>query len=114
MSIFRGAAWMQGFVVKAKSTGLPIDISSYTFKSEFQLRASDPNPALVQLTTENGGIVIDDGINGKFSMVMTEDQTVDLPLGRLVFDVVRTDTAPIPGVTYLFGGSVRVRELVSK
>jgi hypothetical protein len=116
MSIYRGAAWSQGFVLKYKSSGLPINISAWTFRAEFQVKASDA-VALVQLTTSNGGITITDGANGKFTMSMTgggvAGQTDGLPLGRIVFDVVRTDTEPSPGPTYLFGGTVRVKDMAS-
>ncbi len=113
MSIRRGASWTQGFALKSKTTGLPIDISTWTLKSEFQRSVSDTT-VYAQLTTENGGILITDGVNGKLSFIINSTTTLGFPLGRVAFDVVRTDTEPDPGPVYVFGGFVFVRNMVSR
>lgn len=109
MSVHRGAIWTQRFVLKYASTGLPIDITGWEFKADFQ--RTPTSDELVTLTSANGGFSIISALDGTFQMLLTDDQTELLPVGRVKFDVIRTDA--IPGPVFLFGGSIKVKELVS-
>lgn len=111
MTIHRGTVWSQVFQLKNKTTGVPFDISSWTFKAEFQKNVSD-DVALVSLTSANNGFSIVDGPNGRFRMVIDDSETSVLPIGRIVFDVWRTDQ--LDGPRFLFRGHLRVKESVNR
>jgi hypothetical protein len=53
----------------------PIDLTGYTMRMGIRKRAIDATEEML-LTTENGGIVITDAPNGKFSIVITQNQLV--------------------------------------
>lgn len=110
MAIRRGAVWSQTFKLTYKTSALPVNIAGWEFKADIQL--TPVSVELVSLTTANGGFTIVDAASGRFQMFLDASQTTQLPVGKVVFDVVRTDVNP--GPVYLFGGSIRVKELVSK
>lgn len=109
MAIYQGAAFTVTFALS--QNGTPIDISGWTFESDFRDNVRDTDE-LVTLTTANGGWSIADAANGLVSMILLESQTEDFPLGRVVFDVMRTDVSP--GPVRLFGGSIKVKQPVTR
>src|SRR5262245_51497079 len=100
MPAYQGTIYTRTFVFKDAETGDPLDISTWTFESTLRDRVDTAE--LLTLTTANGGWTVTDGGNGIAEMALTAEQTADLPVARLVFDVLRTD--PDPGPVWLFSG----------
>lgn len=82
-TIEQGATWEQD-VWWEDSNGNPIDLTGYTARMQARAAAGDPG-TLVDLTTENGGIVLVPA-EGKITLVMDADATaaLDWPAGRHV------------------------------
>jgi hypothetical protein len=109
MPVYRGTYYTVGFTFKDSDDAV-IDITGWTFESDIKENRADTT-ALVNLTTANGGFAVTDGPNGRLEMRMTAVQTALLPVGRMVFDVLRTD--PANGPVYYFGGSFKVKTPVT-
>jgi hypothetical protein len=60
--------------------GTPIDLTGLTMLMGIRRLAADVTEEM-ELTTENGGLAITDPPNGKFTVLITQDQLVHLPLG---------------------------------
>jgi hypothetical protein len=109
-AIYISTAYEQDFTLNDRD-GVAIDITSYTFKAQFRDNATDEE-ALLELTTANGGITVLDGPAGRMRFIITAVQSADLPEGRIVFDVLRLNGSPAP--TWLFGGTIRVKQPVTR
>jgi hypothetical protein len=109
MPVYQGTYYAVSFTFKDSDDAV-INITGYTFEADFKESRTD-TAALVSLTTANGGFVVTDGPNGMMEMRLTAVQTALLPVGRIVFDVLRTDPASSP--VYQFGGSFRVKRPVT-
>ncbi len=110
MAAYQGTYYTAQFQL-ANTDGTFVNISGWAFKAEFRVQLSDVDP-LLTLTTGNTGFSIISASTGLFQMVLTAVQTLALPVGGLVFDVLRTDASP--GPVYLFGGVIRVKEPVTR
>lgn len=104
MAIWQGTYWRVIFRLQDRA-GAPIPIYGWEFRAQFREDASD-EPALLELTTANGGFEVVDAGNGRFAMQISAVQSEALPEAPLVFDVLRTDIDP--GPLLLFWGSVPV------
>lgn len=67
---------------------VPIDLTSNTMRMGIRHRAADVAEELL-LTTENGGITINDPANGVFTILITHDQLLRLPLGDYEHSLIR-------------------------
>lgn len=104
----RGTYFAQAFQIRTRTA--PVDITGWTFEAD--IRATLEGEALITLTTANGGFAITDAANGLFEMRVLAELNADIPVGVVVFDVLRTDADP--GPRWLFGGKIRVREPVTR
>ena len=111
MTIWRGSHYNVIFDFAQQVDGPPVDITGWTFKSHIRDKNSDEIP-MIELTTENGGIVTLDAPAGKLELVITATQNKDFSLGNVVGDVFRTDI--VPGPERLFGFRDRVRKPVTR
>lgn len=83
--IEQGADFRRTFVRKKRSDGYPVDMTGYT--ARLQGRESfDSDEVLLELTTENDGIVIG-GLDGRVHLVMTAAQTEALSWRRVRYDL---------------------------
>lgn len=109
MAIYQDTFYAAAFQVVAN--GVPVNITGWQLTAEFRVHTRDPDPPLLTLTTANNGFTITDAANGKFQMQMQQEQTAELPLGHVVFDIMRTDTgAP----NRLCGGRTKVKQAVTR
>lgn len=88
----------------------PFDLSGYTARMHVRARAGAPDPPLVELTTENGGLTID-GPNGTIDVVVSAAQTTALPVGRVVYDLLLV--APSGDIIRLIEGSMVIDAAVT-
>jgi hypothetical protein len=109
MPVHQGTYYAVGFTFKDADDAV-IDITGWEFEADFKENRADET-ALVNLTTANGGFLVTDATGGRMEMRLTAVQTALLTVGRIVFDVVRTDPANAP--VYLFGGSFKVKRPVT-
>jgi hypothetical protein len=103
-TIYQGTAHTIGFVFTGQN------ITGWQFQASFKESRNDTT-ALVTLSTGNGGFVVTDGAAGRVEMRLTPTQTELLPVGRVVYDVLRTDLAN--GPVYYFGGDLKVKQAVT-
>ena len=111
MTIWRGSYYNVVFNLQQSLDGTPVDITGWTFRSQIRDKNSDKEP-MIELTTENGGIVVLNAPLGKFELVITAEQNEDFSLGNVVGDMFRTDV--VPGPERLFGYRDRVRRSVTR
>lgn len=109
MAAFQGTYYAQYFTVK--SDGVAVNITGWTFRAMIR-RQLDDEEELVELTTANGGLTITDAANGRVRFALTAAQTELLPVGRVVFDLMRTD--PANGPLILCSGKFRVKQPVTR
>lgn len=110
MAIYQDTYYAQVFALSV--SGVPVNISGWSVEMMLKTSFADVTP-LLTLTTANGGLVIVDGPNGRLQVTLTQAQTSALSLGRVRFDAIRTDNG-VPGPTYLFGGSFKVLQPVTR
>ena len=111
MPLYQGTHYTRTFILKDKSTGGPVDISGWGFRAQFRDNLKDDEEVL-ELTTDNGGFLVSDGPNGELVMEITATQSDLLPLGKVVFDVLRTEIED--GPVFLFGGRLPVKRTVTR
>ena len=109
MPAYQGTYYAKTFIIQ-DSSGDPIDISTWEFESHLRDRVD--TAVLLELTTANGGWAVTDGPNGTVEMRITADQTAELPVAKLVSDVLRTDVSP--GPTWLFSMKFSVKQPVTR
>ncbi|HLL28968.1 MAG TPA: hypothetical protein VKT73_15130 [Xanthobacteraceae bacterium] len=106
---FQGSYFSAEFTITDGTN--PIDITGWTFDAQFRARVTD-DQILLELTTANTGFQMIDAPNGRFRIQMTEEQTENLPEGKLVFDIMRTDLSP--GPRWLCSGKLKVKKPVTR
>ena len=89
ITIEQGAAFLQSFVIKDGS-GAVIDLTGCT--ASMQIRPALGMPAIVSLTTANGGLVLG-GTNGTITPVFATDA---LNPGKYVYDLKLVDSGGEP------------------
>lgn len=109
MAIYQSTAFNVIFTIKQNSTA--VDITGWTFEADFRTSA-DSSTTLLTLTTANTGFTITSAGSGLVRMTLTAVQTAMLPVGKVVFDVMRTDISP--GPERLFGASTKVKLPVTR
>ena len=69
--------------------GVPADFTGYT--ARMQVRENyDSGDVLLELTTENGGLVFD-ALDGKITLVFTPEMTAGKDWRRAIYDIELTD-----------------------
>jgi len=110
MSIYQGTYFSKTFAFKYPKghalAGQAVDITDWTFAA--QLRDRVDTDVLLELTTADGNFEVTDGEGGLLLMKILAADTTDLPLVKLVFDVLRTDQSP--GPIWLFRGKLPVKQ----
>jgi diaminopimelate epimerase len=86
------ADFTRGFIYQTLnddgSAGPPINLTGNTMRMGIRFRAEDVNQEML-LTTENGGLVITDAPNGKFTVTITQAQLVQLQIGAYEHSLIR-------------------------
>lgn len=111
MTIYRGAHYSVTLTLKSNVSGLPIDITGWTFRSQIRDAASDQD-YMIELTSANGGVNVIGGPDGQLEIVITADQNANFSLGTVVGDMFRTDA--VPGPIRLFGFKDKVRRSITR
>lgn len=101
--INQGATYRKRFTWLAGSPQAPVDLTG--FKATLHARADYGQPLLIELTTENGGIVLG-GVNGSIDLFISDIDTTSYTWDAAIYDLELT--APGGDVTRLVSGSVTV------
>lgn len=88
MPIDRGCVYEKDIQFKNRSTGQPVDISTWEF--EASLKDADGTEMLA-MSTAGGHFTVFDGTNGWFRLSMTEAETTALTAGLATAVLYRTD-----------------------
>lgn len=111
MAIFQDTTYTVSFQITGGVPAVPVNITGWSLTAAFRQRVTDPDPPIFTLTLGDG-FTITDAVNGKFTMVISTARTKLLPLGRIVFDIMRSDVVGAP--VRLCGGSGKVKEAVTR
>jgi hypothetical protein len=87
------ADFIRGFIYQTLlsdgvTPGPPIDLTGNTMRMGIRFNAQDVNEEML-LTTENGGLVITDPPNGKFTVIITQAQLVQMQTGAYEHSLIR-------------------------
>jgi hypothetical protein len=87
------ADFLRGFVYQTLlsdgvTLGPPVNLTGNTMRMGVRAHASDVTEDLL-LTTENGGLIITDAPNGKFTVIITQVQLVEMQTGSYEHSLVR-------------------------
>lgn len=78
----RGDTWDGISTITIATNGIPINLTGATAKMEF--RQTIDSPVMLTLSTENGGIVIIDPVNGVLNV---PPRLVELPYQKYLYDL---------------------------
>lgn len=90
--------------------GTPVVLTGYTATLKVR-SALESDTALLVLTTANNGIVIT-GATGTIQIIVSVADSLTLPLGKLVYDLLLIDASSRPD--RLFKGEMIVQKMVSR
>ena len=89
---------------------VPVDLADYT--ATMDVRPAPNSATLIdQLTTENGKLILNQ-VTGEVEILLTAEQTGDLPLGQFQYDL--NITSPSGTVTKLIQGAFVVLDPVTE
>lgn len=110
-SVDQGADWFATFFYQDPN-GNPINMTGYTAALQFRSYPADTT-AVLTLTTENGGISIND-LEGRIDVHATAAQTGAIDEGYYVYDLEVTDVLNGGVVTRLSQGQAQVDAEVTR
>jgi hypothetical protein len=91
ITCWNDADFVRGFIYQTVSL-VPIDLTGNTMRMGIRHHAEDVTEEIL-LTTENGGLAITDPTNGKFTVTISMNQLLQLPLGDYEHSLVRIITS---------------------
>lgn len=114
LSLYQGAVFDEPFEYVEDDEVTPIDLTDMTMR--MQVRATLASTAkILDLTTENGGIVITDAANGLFKLYVSAEDTDDLdPTDSAVYDLEVVPAAGESEAFRLMMGTFRIVGEVTK
>lgn len=65
---------------RTKAGGVPVDLTGCSFVLQARAALSPSSPVLLELSSDNGFIVITDAVNGRFDIIIDDDYTYTLNL----------------------------------
>lgn len=112
MPCYQSTRYTRNFTIRKCSDGTPVDVTGWEFRSQIRDNRDDPN-YLVELTTANGGWLVMNGLGGRIQFTLSPNQTLLLPLSRVMMDVERTDLVG-EGPIWLFEATFQVRKPITR
>jgi hypothetical protein len=97
ITCWNDADFCRGFVYQTLQSdgvtpGPPIDLTGNTLRMGIRFNAAEVNEEML-LTTSNGGITVTDPVNGKFTVLITQAQLLQLDLGAYEHSLIRTTSS---------------------
>ena len=111
LTVYQGATFAQQFILTNPDNATPIDLTG--LKAHMQARLSLGSEPFLDLTTENGGIILG-GITGHLTLAMTAAQTAALAEIYGIWDLklINENVTPV-AVDRLLQGRVTVSPQVT-
>lgn len=105
LTVYQGATWTQTLIWKTGAPATPVDLTGCTARMQARTRTEAPDPPLLSLTTEAGGIALG-GVLGTVDLTLSALATAALPAGSYVYDleIVHPDGT----VTRLAMGKIKI------
>lgn len=105
LTVYQGATWTQTLIWKTGAPAAPVDLTGSAARMQARTRTDAPDPPLLSLTTENGGIALG-GALGTVDLTLSASATAALPAGSFVYDleIVHPDST----VTRLAMGRLKI------
>ena len=103
LTIYQGSTFERSFQWKTSSPPVPVDLTGY--KARMQIRENIKSADfIIEMTTENGGIIITNPVEGRIKLYISSDDTTRMNFKSAIYDLelIRPDNS----VVRLFGGSV--------
>lgn len=110
LEIYQGSTFRKGFQWIIQSTGIAMDLSDCSIKMQIKESTCSELP-LIDLSTENGKIVIESAIDGKWIIEVLPSDTTAVDAVRYVYDM--DITFPSGDVFTVCQGIVKVTEDVT-
>lgn len=86
--IYRGCYYSKDGRITDRSTGQPVDISTWQFESNLK---DETDTTVLAMSTGGGHFTVIDGPNGEFRFALTVAQTQALEAGPVTGAIYRTD-----------------------
>ena len=110
ITIYQGATFRKSFQWQTGTPAVPVDLTGATGAMQIRKKASSPT-AEVTLTTENGGMVIDQTTPWEFEIIVSPAQSSAMTIGSGVYDIEITLGTEVSRVIM---GSVTVSSEVTR
>lgn len=88
MPIYRGCIYEKFVTFQDRSTGEPIDITTWQFDATMKDGAG---ATVLAMTTAGGHFAVTDGPNGRMKIALTTAETQAMAAGPVTFGLYRTD-----------------------
>ena len=111
LTIYQGTTFKKDFQWLIGTPSTPVDITNFKIRMQIRATIKDTN-FIVELTTENGRIIISDAINGKFYLFLDDSITSGLTIKSGVYDIEIIDLSL--HVERLIQGSIIVSPEVTR
>jgi hypothetical protein len=111
LTIYQGSTFSQKFQWKTGNPPTPVNLTGYMARMQIREKIKSPN-YIINLTTENGGIVITNATNGEFSIEIPANVTASMDFKTAVYDLEFVSPSGI--VTRLFQGTVTLSPEVTR
>lgn len=85
--VIQGSAFNAPFQITEDDEVTPIDISDYTFKMQVRTAPGASGDPLIELTSENGGVKMDEAEDGWFTLYISAPDAAGLAAGNYVYDL---------------------------
>jgi hypothetical protein len=117
LTIDKGATFRHTFRWYSRSGGVntPVNLSGFSARMKIREKVGDADPPLAELTTGNGGIVLEaGGVTGKIDLYIPDAVTAAYTWNTGVYDLELIDgVGSPPDVTRLVGGRVAATDEVT-
>jgi hypothetical protein len=111
LTIYQGSTFSQKFKWKTGNPATPVNLAGYTARMQIREKIKSPN-YIINLTTENGGIVITNAANGEFSVEIPATVTASMNFKVGVYDLEFVSSGGI--VERLFQGTITLSPEVTR
>lgn len=105
MPIRRGTYYSKSLQYKARSTGQPVDISTWQFEANL---LDETGATALEMSTGGGHFTVFDGENGWLRWALSVAETEALAAGPVTFELYRTDASE--GRRYILWASDLVKD----
>jgi len=111
LTIYQGSTFTKDYIWKVGEPAIPVNLTGYTAKMQIREKISEAT-ILIELSTENGRILIPNPIEGHFSFLISATDTSMLSFKNAVYDLELYSPSGV--VRRLFGGSVTLSPEVTR